>query len=334
MKFKPHFLLYLFVTILIIAAMSSSHAFAVETKEVIARIGKQKISWSDLEDKKINDLRRELYRLMREKLKVYSINKLSETDLSFQVKPDLSVPGKKLREIYDSNNLSDRGTYEQFKPQLEQYYRQQIKSLFLENLFEKAILSGKVKLNFKKPKNFTVQVKIGDAVVRGNKDAKVMVLEFSDYQCPYCHRVQSTIEALRSKFGSRVVFSYKHLPLEFHKEAKTAANAVECAREQGKFESYHRYLFKNNGRLQPKELKMYAKAVKMRDSKQFAQCLDSEKYLNRVLLDLREAKTLSINGTPSFIIGRYDPKNQVVKGEILSGALPKEQFEQLINRYL
>lgn len=334
MKFNTRFLIYFTATTLLILSLQIGQVFAGQKKEVIAELGGQIIGWSEIEDKKINDLRKELYRLVIEKLKVYSIQKLSETDPAFQGKPNLSVPEKKLQEIYQVNNLAQRGTYEQFKPYLEEYYRKQLKGQFLDQLFAKAILSGKVKINVQNPQNFTVKVEVGDAMIRGNKEAQVMVLEFSDYQCPFCLRVQDTIEALRSQYGSQVVFGYKHLPLEFHKEAKNAANAVECAREQGKFESYHKYLFKHNNRLQLKALKEHARAVKVAKPKQFDRCLDSGKYLNRVQRNLAEAKKLSINGAPSFIIGKYDAKKKVVEGEIISGALPKEKFVQLINRYL
>lgn len=302
--------------------------------EILAVIDGQKVIWEDIEDKRINDLRKELYGAVLEKIKVYSITKLAEKDNNFQKKPKLSVPEDLMRELYTANNLSSRGTFEEFKPVLEEYYQKKIKAAFQEQLFQKGLRSGKIKLKIEKPKNYKVKIDIGKSVLRGNKKARVMVLEFSDYQCPFCGKVQPAVKALQKKYGARVVFSYKHLPLAFHKEAKPAANAVECAREQGKFEVYHQYLFTVKDHLRDNDLKKYARKFKIRNLQQFDQCVDSKKYFQQVAGDLEQAKQLSINGTPTFIIGRYDSATNTLEGEVASGALPKEAFIKLINPYL
>lgn len=324
-----HQTLFLLVTILFCLSVQTSSA-----QEIIAEIGSKKVSWTDIENKQINDLRKELHQRMLERLKSLSLKELAKKYPEYKNKPELKIPEKELKRIYDLNNLSNRGTYKQFKPHLEAYYRKRIKSEFEDELFQQAVLSGKVKLFLEAPKNFLVTVKIGDAVLRGNKNADVMVMEFSDYQCPFCSRVQKTISELREDYQKQVAFAYKHLPLDFHPDAKNAANAVECAREQGRFEDYHVNLFKNHSQLKSADLKRYARNIRIRNLKQFNSCLDSGKYNERITSDLQEAKALAITGTPTFIIGRYDSAKKVLKGEVVSGALPKEQFMKLIDQFL
>ena len=131
-----------------------------------------------------------------------------------------------------------------------------------------------------------------------------------------------------------MAFGYRHFPLSGHKEADEAALAVECARDQGKFPEYHALLWLNRSKQFVVDLKKYARTVAVGDATRFDKCLDSKKYLKRMQKDLADAADLGVNGTPSFVVGTYDRKKGMVRGEILSGAMPESSFRALLNKYL
>ena len=126
------------------------------------------------------------------------------------------------------------------------------------NQYSLALKKGWVISNLEAPSDFLLKGNIKTGYLRGNKKASVILLEYSDYQCPFCSRVQSTIRKLIDKYQDRVAFGYRHFPLAFHKEADEAAIASECAREQGKFEEIHRLLYSRQKAQGKEELKKYA----------------------------------------------------------------------------
>jgi protein-disulfide isomerase len=165
-----------------------------------------------------------------------------------------------------------------------------------------------------------VNVTSDPARVRGNPKASVMIVEFSDYQCPYCHQAEPTLEAVLAKYGDKVSFSYRDFPLRsIHDHAEIAAEASRCALEQGKFWDYHDQLFKTTN-LDKEALIGYAKNAKL-DDKQFASCLTSEKYKAQIDKDLEEGRKAGVNGTPAFFINGIE----------LSGAQGQDSFTRAID---
>lgn len=301
---------------------------------VIAEIQGESLRVKDVEDKKINDLRKRLYAALSQKIKLRAIKELAKTHKEFQVNPIIKISDKKIRDFYKLNKITSRGSFEEFAPRIRQYMEAQQRSAYVEAQFQRAVLKGLVKPLLHEPKDLLLEVPVETAYIFGKDNLKVMLLEFSDYQCPFCFRVQGTLNELREQYRDRVTFGYRHLPLPFHTEADEAAIAVECVRDQGKFEEYHKVLFKNQKKQFNQDLKKYAKSVAVADQKKFEQCLDSEQYRSRVVHDIEVASSFGMNGTPSFAIGVYDSKNKVIRGEILSGALPKDVFISTIEKHL
>jgi protein-disulfide isomerase len=169
-------------------------------------------------------------------------------------------------------------------------------------------------------------VSVGQGAAWGPTDAKVTVVEFSDFQCPYCEVFYSdTYQLLRQQYGDKIRFVYRHFPLTtIHPYALGAALASECANEQGKFWEYHDALFSNQSNLTKDALLQYADKVKVPDTKQFAQCLDSQKYLDKIKNDLKEGAGYSVGGTPTFFIN----------GNMLIGAQPYAAFAAAIDSEL
>src|SRR4029453_8249019 len=120
---------------------------------------------------------------------------------------------------------------------------------------------------------FRVPVELAGAPVRGNPKATVTVIEFSDFQCPYCHRVRPTMTRLRELYADRVRFAFRHYPLDFHPQAQKAGEAAACAGEQGKFWEMHDRLWDNPSKLQVDDLKAHAETLGL-GAAAFAACPD------------------------------------------------------------
>lgn len=165
-------------------------------------------------------------------------------------------------------------------------------------------------------------VEIGQAPRKGPANAAVTIVEFSDFQCPYCKRVQPTLRQLAAKYGDQVSLVFKDLPLPIHPEAERAAQAARCAGAQGKFWEYHDALFAATA-LQRDSYAEIAKKLDL-DAGEFQTCLDSGKQRAGLEADMQQARRLGFSGTPVFLIN----------GLMLNGAQPLEAFAQAIDREL
>ncbi len=158
---------------------------------------------------------------------------------------------------------------------------------------------------------------------RGDIDAPVMIIEYTDFQCPFCSRVQPTLTEILETYGDTVVHVFKQLPLPMHPQARLGAQAALCAADQGKFWEMHDWLFANKNSINREALAAQATALGM-DADVFGTCIDDTKYDAQINEDMKEANGFGITGTPGFLIN----------GRVLRGAVPKEQFVQIINEEL
>ena len=166
-------------------------------------------------------------------------------------------------------------------------------------------------------------VNLENAHRRGPADAPVTLVEFSDFQCPFCRRVQPTLESLFEEYEGKISWVYKDLPLtSIHPDAVGAAEAARCAGDQGKFWEYRDALFAES-RVTKQVHPKIVEALGL-DAVAFEECVSSQKYNQAVQADGAEAQSLGISGTPAF----------VVNGILLSGAQPKEAFARIIDAEL
>ncbi len=168
-----------------------------------------------------------------------------------------------------------------------------------------------------------IKIEAGDDPVIGNPNAKVTIIEFSDFECPYCGLVYSTIKELLAKYPDDVKLVYKNYPIATHEYAQKAAEAGECANLQGAFEEYHNILFEKQDALTVDDLKQYAFDLNL-DTEAFNSCLDSGAMEVAVALDKSDAFTAGISGTPTFFIN----------GEKIEGNQPLSVFEEIVNEKL
>jgi protein-disulfide isomerase len=167
------------------------------------------------------------------------------------------------------------------------------------------------------------KVPVGRAPVKGRPSAKLTVVIFSEFQCPFCARVVPTLEELEQKYGADIRFVFKHNPLPFHKDASLAAEAALAAHAQGKFWRMHDKLFRNQQHLDRPALEIYAEEIGL-DLRRFGLALDQHTYKKEVADDLALAARLGARGTPSFFIN----------GRFLAGAHPRETFVTLCDEEL
>lgn len=142
-----------------------------------------------------------------------------------------------------------------------------------------------------------------DANIRGSKNAPVTLVEFADYECPYCSKVNPLLQKMEQEYGSRLTIVYKDFPLPMHKDSEKAAEAARCAGDQGKFWEYHDLLFTSH-ELDIPSLKEQAGKLKLNQAK-FDTCLDSGAQAAAVKKDLEEGQRLGLTGTPSFFVNNH-----------------------------
>jgi len=162
-----------------------------------------------------------------------------------------------------------------------------------------------------------------DDHIRGNPNASITLVEFSDFECPFCERQYQTLKQLLKEYPQEIRLVYKHFPLGFHQYAQKAAEASECADEQGKFWEYHDKLFENLDSYSVDNFKKWATDLSLKSS-QFNSCLDSGKYAQKVQADAKEGAQKGVNGTPATFIN----------GQLISGALPYSAFKEAIDSLL
>tara|TARA_Y100000034_G_C6763987_1_gene340479 strand:- start:20 stop:739 length:720 start_codon:yes stop_codon:yes gene_type:complete len=168
---------------------------------------------------------------------------------------------------------------------------------------------------------------IDDDPVLGDENAPLTIVEFSDFQCPFCARFHSqTLSQIKTEYidTGKVKFVYRDLPLtSIHPQAMPAAEASECADDQGKFWEYHDILFERQSSLSSSNYVKWAEELGL-DTNEFQECLDSNKHKDEVNNDLRDASSAGGRGTPYFIVGN----------QALSGAQPFAAFQQAIEAQL
>ena len=171
--------------------------------------------------------------------------------------------------------------------------------------------------------NRRYQVNTKGSPVRGDPDAKVAVIEFSDFQCPFCGRAVPTLDQIQKTYGDKVRIVFKHLPLQMHSKAPAAHAAAEAAHRQGKFWEMHNKIFANQAEMSPEKYREYARELGL-DLARFDRDVADAAVKKRIDEDRAEATRLGISATPSFFVnGRYLP-----------GAVPFEQIKAMLDEDL
>jgi protein-disulfide isomerase len=174
--------------------------------------------------------------------------------------------------------------------------------------------------SFKKRANDTVAENVP---IKGNEKAQITIIEYSDFQCPYCSRGAELMKEVLGRYPDKVKIAFKNNPLNFHNMALPAAKAALAAHKQGKFWEYHDLLFQNSAKLSEELFPKFAQDLKL-DMTKFEADRKSEEVTKQVDAEMNKAKELGLNGTPSF----------VVNGVIIRGTKGLDYFAKIIDRLL
>ncbi|MBC7690765.1 MAG: DsbA family protein [Methylotenera sp.] len=306
---------------------------------VVAKIGDQNISDAELigEDKleffelkkREYDLRMDrLNKLIEERLVGAEAKKAKMTLPEFMEKKviggDIKISDKDYKKFVAEKKIPESQINPQIKERINAYLQNQKKQEKVQAYVAKLTKGSPVEVYFTKPK-MDVKVEVGEAPTMGPKDAKVTIIEFSDFQCPFCSRGADVVHEIKKKYGNKVQIAFKNFPLPMHKDAIPAAEAAQCVKDQSadKFWKFHDLAFKSQDKLDAASLEKYAKDAGA-DVAKFKECQAAGKSKALVQADMAYGEKVGVKSTPTFF----------VNGQIVSGAVPIENFSEIIDEEL
>ena len=311
--------------------------------DVVARVGGDPITFADLEEAwQRNDassrlrMLQDLYETRRRALDIIvgerliareaKMRNMTRDALLESELPSRSLPvtDEQIALVYQRNQaqFGDR-TLEQMSPEITMFLERQrpMQALhaYMNELRREAVDDVVVTLE---PPRQEIEV-LAEDPVRGPETAPIEIVEFSDFDCPYCQRATNTIARILDEYGDQIRFVYKDYPLPSHPNAFKAAEAGNCANDQGKFWPFHDRLFESQGALDVASLKTYASELGL-ETEAFTACLDSGRHASRVERDLEIGSGYGVSSTPTIF----------VNGRAVVGAMPYESFVEIIQEEL
>jgi protein-disulfide isomerase len=301
----------------------------VNSKQIIAEVGGQKLTLADLQQQQGGKLlqaryqyymnqRKALDQLIDDKLieiEAHNRNLSSDQLLKTVVYKDVKDPTEDQLQVYYEGMESTESydaVHDKVLEHIRDLRREKARAAYVAQLRTKASVQVLLAPPF-------ADVSLKDAYLSGNKSAPVTLVEFADYECPYCQKITPELQKLQKEYGDRLAVVYKDFPLPMHRTSEKAAEGARCAGEQGKFWEYHDVLFYSK-QLQVAELKAHARVLKL-DGDRFDKCLDDGTETATVKSSLEEAQKLGLTGTPSFF----------VNGHFFSGAADYTVLKEMVD---
>jgi protein-disulfide isomerase len=307
--------------------------------EVAARLGTQTITLEQVDAKaKQNPQSLQVYqqlyqvrkaaldeivadRLVEQEAKARGVTKeaLLEQEVTSKI---VAVSDADVEKFYNENRARMGGKpLEEMKDPIRQFLTAQNQQQARQAMVDRLSAKTKLEVVLDAPR-VTVTVREGEPM-KGPATAPITLVEYSEFQCPFCSRVGPTVQQVMKTYGDKVRLVFRDYPLPFHDKARPASEAAQCAHAQGKFWEYHDTLFANQNALDAESLKKHAADLGL-DTAKFNQCFDEGRYKSVVERNFTEGQVLGVSGTPAFFIN----------GRFLSGAVPFEAFQQIIDEEL
>jgi len=310
------------------------------TPDVVAEVKGKKITKGELEKGIESDLfeaRMKVYNIQREKLKGLILQKLMEGDSNkkgltndqylekYILKGKGNPSGAEIKAFIKERNIPSTQINDYAKERIKKFLSHQKKKELIDEWLEKNQKKGLISVLLPKPQRPVFKLLAGKSPFYGDKDAKVTLVEFSDFQCPFCAKGANIIEKIKKKYGDKVRVVFKNFPLPFHKHAQLAAEAALCANEQSAdlFWKLHDHMFKNQNLLKKTDLIATAGKLGLKKA-DFQTCLEAKRYTDQVKADMEEGKSVGVRSTPTFF----------VNGKMINGAHPIKTFTDLIDEDL
>jgi protein-disulfide isomerase len=288
----------------------------------VAKVGSEVVTVADLDAQvgaQVYDLKKQaLDGLIRERLLKDKAKKEGAADTEALLAKLVPEPtDAECQVLYDQAKASGRELppFEEVKGQIVPYLKQQKTQAFVDGLRKEA------KVTIMLPPYRVPVEAVGPS--RGKAGAPITIVEFSDFQCPFCSKAEPTVDELLKAYPDKIRLVYRDYPLPFHPLAPKAAEASHCAEDQGKYWELHAKMFSAGGKLEVANLKALAREVGL-DGDKFDKCLDSGEKKKIVDAHFEAGKKAGVNGTPAFFIN----------GRLVSGALPLEEFKKIVDEEL
>jgi protein-disulfide isomerase len=248
-----------------------------------------------------------------------SVDQLLKDEVDRQLLP----PAKEeVARVYEQNRAGfGQRPRAEVEAEIEQVLKDRARAGRRESLARDLREKAKVVVSLDAPRS-TVAIP-ANAPTLGPASARVTIVEFADYQCPYCHRAQGTVDKVLSRYAGKVQLVHRDFPLDGHPNAFPAARAARCAGEQGKFWDFHRSLMVDQGDMSELDLKRRASGLKL-EIAPFLSCLGSNRHDTSIKESVEAGLKLGVTGTPAFFIN----------GRLLTGARPFEDFQEIIDAEL
>jgi protein-disulfide isomerase len=338
--------LFVLLILISIAACSQgnskpSYLFKQAPKEgIAAKAGDIEVSNAELMDgieSEVFEHESKAFEVKFNKLRSVLLQKLVEKDprknglsndefLSKYIAKDVKISDKEIDAFIKDQNIPAEHINPQVREKIKNYLEIERKKEAVDSWLADQTKKSPVEVYIPKPRRPTFPVEVGNAPFAGDKDAKVVIVEFSDFQCPFCAKGAELLKKIKDKYGKKVKVSFKQFPLPFHNHAEQAAVASLCANEQSSdlFWKMHDEMFANQETaLDPEGLKKTGKKIGLK-TEAFEKCLADNKYLAQVKADMEEGKKIGVKSTPTFF----------VNGQLVSGAQPMEVFAEIIEEEL
>ena len=317
---------------MILPAIPALAQSSVRSDEPVAVVAGEEIHDADLAplvSGQLQQLRQQEYQIKAQALEELINQKLLESEaarrnvtpqelLEQEADRKVSTPtDAEIQSVYNAQKARINRPLEEVKPQIAQMLLEsrvdQARAAFFKTLRAGADVSVRLQV----PRT---QVSHDPARVLGDPDAPITIVEFSDFQCPFCQRAHPVVKQLLAKYPTQVKLSYRDFPLQqIHPEAFAAAAAARCAGEQGKFWQFHDRLFESGQPLNGPVFTDHAAQLGM-DTAKFVDCLSSNRFETLIQKDLEDGSQAGVNGTPAFFIN----------GIALTGAQPLAAFEKVV----
>jgi len=283
----------------------------------------------------LSKLEEQIYTLKRRALDAFIAYKLLGKEAAKRGMSPQALLEAETRNVEAVTEQEIEGIYRQQKAQLKgdettakEQIRRQLQALkiaareraFVDQLRTQSV----VVVNLKPPTPFRVELNIEGAPFKGPATAPVTIVEFQDFHCPFCQRVQPTLLQLAARYGDRIRLVYRDFPIDsLHPQARSAHEAARCANAQGRFWAYHNALYSKSPKATPEDLKAIAKQIDV-EMEAFDACLNARTYRTAVQKDIDEGTRVGVTGTPTFFIN----------GRVISGAEPLESFTRIVDEEL
>ena len=313
---------------------------AAPTADVVAYVEGAQVSLTQVDESiqgQLSKVRTEEYNLRRTSLNRLIDEMLLESEAKTRgvavdelIKTEIDakageITDQEIQRFYDANKSRNRSikgkTLEQVTPMIRQTLEQQKAASRRRAYVSELRAQSDVKVMLQPPRA-KVSVPEGEPA-KGPEDAPIVVVEFSDYQCPYCKRAEVTVNQVLAEYGDKIRLVFRDYPLAFHDRAVPAAVAARCAGEQDKYWEYHDNLIEINGNLSDEDLRKRAQDTQL-EMEAFTACYDSNEVEPVVQASMKDASALGVTGTPTFFIN----------GRMLVGAKPFEEFKAVIDEEL